>query len=270
MEEGNILGHIISKEGIKIYPSRVEGILKISTPRSRKEVQSFLGKVKILTRFILNLVEIIKNITCMLQKGYKIKWNSEAKKSFEDIKMDLTKAPMLASTDFTKDFLLFSFASEHTIAEVLLQKDEQDFEKPIAYFNRMLRNAPLKYDIMEKQVYTLVKSLKEFRTYILHSHVIACVPNSSVKDILTQPDPEGRIGKWIAAMLEYNLEIKPTNLIKGQGLAKMMAQPNYDVVSMNFIVDLSECPQKEKATQIPQRFIDSVWNVDIIYVLENL
>jgi hypothetical protein len=55
-----------------------------------------------------------------------------------------------------------------------------------------------------------VKALKEFRTYILHSHVIACVPNSSVKDILTQPDPEGRRGKWIAAMLEYDLEIKPT------------------------------------------------------------
>ena len=109
----------------------------------------------------------------------------EAKKSFEDIKMDLTKAPMLASTDFTKDFLLFSFASEHTIARVLLQKDEQDFEKPIAYFIWTLCDTPLRYGIMEKQVYALVKALKEFRTYILHSHVIACVPNSSVKDILT-------------------------------------------------------------------------------------
>jgi hypothetical protein len=119
-------------------------------------------------------------------------------------------------------------------------------------------------------VYALVKALKEFRTYILHSHVIACVPSSSVKDILTQPDPEGRRGKWIAAMLEYDLEIKPTKLVKGQGLAKLMAQSDCDVVGMNFIVDLSECPQEEKVVQVPQQFIDSPWYADIIYVLENL
>jgi hypothetical protein len=104
------------------------------------------------------------------------------------------------------------------IVGVLLQKDEQNFEKPVAYFSRMLRDAPLRYEIMEKQAYALVKALKEFRMYILHSHIIAYVPSNSVKDILTQPDPEGRRGKWIAAMLEYNLEIKPTKLIKGKAL----------------------------------------------------
>jgi hypothetical protein len=125
---------------------------------------------------------------------------------------------MLASPDF----ILFSFSLEHTIAGVLLQKYDQNFENPIAYFSRMLMYSPLRYDIMEKQVYTLVKSLKEFRTYILHSHVIAYVPSNSVKDILTQHDPKGRRGKWIVAMMEYDLEIKPINLIKGQGLAKLM------------------------------------------------
>jgi hypothetical protein len=150
VEEGNILGHIISKEGIKIDPSRVEGILKIDTPRSKKEVQSFLGKVNFLRRFIPNLVEIIKHINCILRKGNDIKWNPEAKRSFKDIKVALIKALVLASPDFTKDFLLFSFASEHTIVGVLLQKDKYDFKKPIAYFNQTLRDAPLKYEIMEK------------------------------------------------------------------------------------------------------------------------
>jgi hypothetical protein len=49
------------------------------------------------------------------------------------------------------------------------------------------------------------------------------VPNSSVKDILTQPDPKGKMGKWIDVLLDYDLEIKPTKLIKGKGLAKLMA-----------------------------------------------
>jgi hypothetical protein len=99
-------------------------------------VQSFLGKVNFLRRFIPNLAEIIKNITCMLRKGNKIKWNPEAKNSFEDIKVALTKAPVLSIPYFMKYFILYSFTSEHTIVGVLLQKDEQDFKKPIAYFSR--------------------------------------------------------------------------------------------------------------------------------------
>jgi hypothetical protein len=145
-----VLGHIISKEGIKIDPNRVEGILKIGTPHSKKEVQSFLGKVNFLRRFIPNLAEIIKHITCMLRKGNEIKWNPKAKKYFEDIKVALTKSLVLASPDFMKDFILFSFASEHTIVGMLLQKDEKGFEKPIAYFSRTLHDAPLRYNIMEK------------------------------------------------------------------------------------------------------------------------
>jgi hypothetical protein len=82
------------------------------------------------------------------------------------------------------------------------------------------------------------------------------VPSNSVKDILTQPDPEGRRGKWIAAMLEYDLEIKPMKLIKGQGLAKLMVQSDCDAVGINFIVDLSESPQEETTVQVSQKFVD--------------
>jgi hypothetical protein len=97
-----------------------------------------------------------------------------------------------------------------------------------------------------------VKDLKEFRTYILHSHVISYVPNISVKDILTQPDPEGRRDKWIADLMEYDLDIKTTKLIKFQGLAKLMAHSDCNVFRMNFIVHMSECPQGETTAQVPQ------------------
>ena len=159
----------------------------------------------------------------MLRKGNEIKWNPEAKKYFEYIKVALTKDPVLASPYFMKNFILFSFTSDHTIVGLLLQKDEKKFEKTISYFIWTLHDTPLRYDIMEKQVYALVKALKEFRTYILHSHVIAYVPNSSVKDILIQHNPERRRGKWIVAMLEYDIEIKPMKLIKVQGHVKLMA-----------------------------------------------
>jgi hypothetical protein len=270
VDEGKILGHIISKEGMKIDPNRVELILNIGTPCSKKEVQSFLGKVIFLRRFIPNLAEIIKHITCILRKGNEIKWNMEDKKSFKDIKVALTKSPVLSIPYFMKYFLPFSFSFEHTIVGILFQKDEQDFEKPIAKLIWTLHDTPLRYNIMEKHVYALVKYLKEFRTYILHSHVISCVPNNSVKDILTQHDPEERRGKWIASMFEYDLEIKPTKMVKGQGLTNLMVHSNCNATWMNFIADLSECPQEENLVQVPQHFIDSPWYGDIIYVLENL
>ena len=60
----------------------------------------------------------------------------------------------------------------------------------------------------------MVRALKEFIVYILHSHVIAHVPSTAIKEVLTQLDPTGRRAKWIAILLEYDLEIKPTKLIK--------------------------------------------------------
>jgi hypothetical protein len=84
----------------------------------------------------------------------------------------------------------------------------------------------LRYEIMEKQAYALVKALKAFRVYVLHSKVTAYVPSASVKDILVQPDIDGKRGRWIAKILEFDLEIKPTKLIKGQGLAKLLAESN--------------------------------------------
>ena len=76
---------------------------------------------------------------------------------------------------------------------------------------------------MEKQAYALVKALKLFTIYILHSKIIAYVPNTTIKEIMVQPDSEGKRGHWIIKIMEYYVEIRPTKLIKGQGLEKCLA-----------------------------------------------
>ena len=83
-------------------------------------------------------------------------------------------------------------------AGVLLQKKEEGYDQPIAFFSQVLRDTELKYNILEKQAYALVKSLKAFRVYILKSHITAFVPAAAVKDILIQGDSEGKRGRWIA------------------------------------------------------------------------
>jgi hypothetical protein len=185
LEEGKLLGHIISKDRIKIDPSRIESIQKLEHPRNIKELQSFIGKINVLQIFIPNLAELLRIITNMLKTYVRIKWDTESRQSFEQVKQALTQAPVLISHDFTKDFYLFSFASEYTIAAVLLQKNSEGYEQPIAFFSKALRDVALNYKIMEKQAFALVKAIKYFRVYILHSHTIAYVLNVVVKDILT-------------------------------------------------------------------------------------
>jgi hypothetical protein len=120
MKEGKLLGHIVSLEGVKIDPSRVEAIQALAIPKSRKEVQSFLGKINFLRRFVSNFVEVVKIITTMLRKENEVRWNVEAQNSFEKIKKALTEALVLISPNYAKDFLIFSFSSFDTMAVVLL------------------------------------------------------------------------------------------------------------------------------------------------------
>ena len=104
-----MLGHIASADDIKIDLERVKAILKISIPRNKKQIQSFIGKINFLRWFIPNFAEIVKQITKMLKKDQDVKWTPEAKLSFEKIKQALTEAPVLVRPDFSKDFITFFF-----------------------------------------------------------------------------------------------------------------------------------------------------------------
>jgi len=186
-------------------------------------------------RFIPNFAELVKHITSMLRKGSEIKWANLARKFFESIKKAIMEALTLISPDYSEEFHIFSFASEDTLAVVLLQADEEGLEHPVAFFSKTLRDVELRYDIVEKQAYALIKSLKAFRVYILHSKIIAYVLSAAIKDVLTQPNADGRRAKWIAKMIEFNIELKPTKLVKSQGLARLLAEENCRILDINLI-----------------------------------
>jgi ribonuclease HI len=141
MKEGKLLGHIVSVEGVRIDPSRVEAIQTLSLPRSRKEVHVFLGKINFLRRFVSNFVELVKHITTILRKGNEVKWTIEPRESFDHIKKALSEAPMLISPDFSKYFLVFSFAYFDTVVVVLLQINDEGRERPISFFSKALKDA---------------------------------------------------------------------------------------------------------------------------------
>jgi hypothetical protein len=108
-----------------------------------------LGKINFLIRFISNFVELVKYITSMLRKGNGVKWTTEAQEPFDQIKKALTEAPVIISPDYSKEFQIFSFASFDTLVVVFLQKNTKGLEQPISFFSRALRDAKMRYDIME-------------------------------------------------------------------------------------------------------------------------
>jgi hypothetical protein len=105
---------------------------------------------------------------------------------------------------------------------------------------------------MEKQAYVLVKYLKYFKVYVFHLKIIPYVPLAFVKDILIHPDIDKRRSKWISKILEFDLEINPTKLVKGQGLAKLLVEFNCKSLGVNFINTFSENQQAKFSDKISQ------------------
>jgi hypothetical protein len=120
----------------------------------------------------------------MLKKDSEINWDDAARESFMTIKKVLAETPVIISLDYTKEFMIFLFASEHTIAAILLHQNDEGYEQPIAFFSKAPRNAELKYHIIEKQAYALVKALKSFREYMLQAQIVSYVPCISLKYML--------------------------------------------------------------------------------------
>ena len=87
----------------------------------------------------------------MLKKDREVKWVDQARQSFERIKHALIEAPVLIAQYYTKDFVVFSFASKDIIVVVLLQKNSYRFEQLVSFFSKKLRDSKLKYNTMEKQ-----------------------------------------------------------------------------------------------------------------------
>jgi hypothetical protein len=119
----------------------------------------------------------------------------------------------------------------------------------------------------------MVKDLKYFKTYVPHSRIISYVPTSSVKYILVQLNNDGRRGQWLAKIQEFDLEVKPTTLVKGQGLEKLLLESNFRALGINhieshgYIPDIGELDDQTSTIQIEDKFSTSNWYRDIVSYL---
>jgi hypothetical protein len=120
IESGQVLGFIVSHQGIRVDPLKVEAILNIPPPSSLRQLQSLQGKANFLRHFIPNYVELTLGFTRLLKKGSKFVWDTIANKAFKAFKLSLTRTLLLFPPDYSRDYFLYLAASYYTIAMVLI------------------------------------------------------------------------------------------------------------------------------------------------------
>ena len=159
--EGNLLGFIVSKEGMIIDPKCTEAISNIVLPGSWKPMQSFLGKINFVCRFIPNFVQVVKK---------------EQINAFVEIRKAIAEALALMSPDFNKDFILYTFSTEFSNVAILTQKHHDDAEIPISFMISTFKGDELNYSHIDKHAYAVYKSVKIYRPYLLKSWTKVIVP----------------------------------------------------------------------------------------------
>jgi hypothetical protein len=86
MNQVAFLGHVISKGGISVDPSKVQDILSWNAPMSVSDIQSFLGLAGYYRRFIEGFLKISKPMTELLEKDKKFEWTPACEVSFQELK----------------------------------------------------------------------------------------------------------------------------------------------------------------------------------------
>ena len=167
MEEVQILGHVISKNGLSTMSKKVDAIKHWDKPTTITELRSFLGAVGYYRNFIESFSKVAAPLNKLLKKDSKFNWSDEQQNAFDQLKRRLVEAPILRFPDFTKPFIIRTDASGEGIGGVLLQVDPDDHkEHPIHYVSRTLTAAERRYGITDLEGVAVHYCVKQFKSYI--------------------------------------------------------------------------------------------------------
>ena len=220
------LGHILSADGVSPNPEKVAKIKDWPTPKTPKEVHSFVGLASYYRRFIPNFAKwagplhaliVPASFKQKIRRGEmkksdlpEFQWTPACQEGFDQLKKALTEAPVLAYPDYSKPFILETDASLKGLGAVLSQKGDDNEIRVVAYASRSLRPSEKSmrdYSSAKIELMALKWSVcDKFKDYLLGSKFTVFTDNNPLCYIKSSKLGAAQI-RWLSELALYDFDI---------------------------------------------------------------
>ena len=156
------LGYWLSREGIAPTPKKISAMQAIQPPTNISTLRSFVGLINFYRDMWQHRSHLLAPLTTLLSKNIKWRWTDVEQRAFDDIKLMISRDVLLAYPDFSKPFEIHTDASKFQLGAVISQEG-----KPIAFFSKKLKKAQISYTTSERELLSIVETLKEYRNILL-------------------------------------------------------------------------------------------------------
>ena len=162
VQETDFLGYWLTPNGLKPWRKKIDAILWLQRPRMVKDLCSFIGAVTYYRTMFPKCAHILTPSTALTsQKSGNVAWSAECQHAFDTIKAILSYDMLLCYPDHNKPFHVYTDASNLQLGAVIVQDD-----RPVAFYSHKLNAVQRNYTTMEKELLSVVKTLKAFRTML--------------------------------------------------------------------------------------------------------
>ena len=135
--------------------------------------------------------------------------SEEALEAFKALKHACMNSPVLAFTDYTKDFLLEMDASKEGLGAVLSQKQEDGWFHLVAYGSQALTTHEKNYHSAKLEFLALIRAITEhFKEYLLYQPFLVKTDNNPLTYIMTTPNLDVTGHKWVSALAKYDFQLE--------------------------------------------------------------
>ncbi|GJU34506.1 uncharacterized protein Tco_1182860 [Tanacetum coccineum] len=207
VDQGNILGHIVSDKGLEVDKAKIDVIKSLPYPKNMREVRSFLGHIGFYCRFIKDFSKISQPLCRLLQKDVAFEFDDDCRVAFDKLKELLTSSPIIQPPDWNLPFEIMSDANNYDVGAVLGQRAGKSAHV-IYYASRTLDSAQWNYSTTEKELLAIVFALEKFCSYLLGTKVIVYCDHAALKYLLAKKEAKPRLIRWILLLQEFNMEIR--------------------------------------------------------------
>ncbi|GFW63176.1 hypothetical protein TNCV_581161 [Trichonephila clavipes] len=167
------LGHLITPDGIKPLPVKVQAVLDYKQPETVGSLRKYLGLLNFYRRFLPKAAEQQYLLSEFLKgsKGKKdskpLNWSSEAITAFQRCKQALADAALLAHLSPSASLALHVDASDYAIGSALHQVVDSELQ-PLAFFSRKLTSSEKSYSAYDRELFAIYSAIRHFR-YMLEA-----------------------------------------------------------------------------------------------------